>query len=75
MVNYTIKKMESEDEINGKAYVHYKSWQETYAGLIDAQYLAGMTLQKFTAIAKKKFGQYSCGERWRKSDRLCGLRR
>ncbi len=45
--------MESEDEINGKAYVHYKSWQETYAGLIDAQYLAGMTLQKFTAITKK----------------------
>ena len=53
MVNYTIKKMESEDEISGKAYVHYKSWQETYAGLIDAQYLAGMTLQKFTAITKK----------------------
>lgn len=53
MGNYVIKKMESEAEIEGKAYVHYKSWQETYAGLIDTEYLKGMTLQKCTAIARK----------------------
>lgn len=53
MGNYVIKKMESEAEIEGKAYVHYKSWQETYAGLMDAEYLKGMTLQKCTAIARK----------------------
>ena len=34
-----IKSMETEKEIVGKAYVHYQSWQETYAGLIDAKYL------------------------------------
>ncbi len=48
-----IKPMESEAEIEGKAYVHHKAWQETYAGLIDGDYLAGMTLEKCTAIAHK----------------------
>lgn len=53
MCSYVIKKMESEDEINGKGYVHYKSWQETYAGLIDAGYLEGHTLDVCTAIAHR----------------------
>ena len=53
MCEYTIKKMESEDEINGKGYVHYQSWQETYAGLIDAGYLEGHTLDACTAIAHR----------------------
>ena len=38
-----IKQMETEDEIRGKAYVHWKSWQESYAGIVDAGYLAQMT--------------------------------
>ena len=38
-----IKRMETEDEIRGKAYVHWKSWQESYAGIVDAGYLARMT--------------------------------
>ncbi len=42
----TIKAMETDDEIRGKAYVHWKSWQETYPGLMDAAYLAGRTLEK-----------------------------
>lgn len=53
MCSYIIKKMESEDEINGKGYVHYKSWQETYAVLIDAGYLEGHTLDACTAIAHR----------------------
>lgn len=53
MHDYIIKKMEGEDEINGKGYVHYKSWHETYAGLIDARYMEGITLEKCTAIAHK----------------------
>ena len=53
MDNYIIKPMESEDEINGKGYVHYKSWHETYTGLIDANYLDRHTLEKCTAIAHK----------------------
>ena len=41
-----IKHMETDDEIRGKAYVHWKSWNETYPGLMDAVYLAGRTLEK-----------------------------
>lgn len=35
MRKYMIKEMESEEEINGKGYVHYKSQHETYANLVD----------------------------------------
>ncbi len=52
-MNYTIKPMQADDEIDGKGYVHYKSWQETYAGLIDAEYLNNMTREKCKAIAHK----------------------
>lgn len=45
--------MQTEDEIDGKGYVHYKSWQETYAGLIDAEYLKNMTEEKCKSIAHK----------------------
>ena len=45
-MNCLIKAMETEDEIRGKAYVHWKSWQETYAGIVDAGYLSRMTLDK-----------------------------
>jgi len=50
---YCIKPMETEAEILGKAYVHYKSWHETYSELIDASYLQGVTLEKCTAIARQ----------------------
>ena len=53
MEKIVIKKMESEDEINGKGYVHYKSWHEAYAGLIDAGYLERHTLEKCIATAHK----------------------
>lgn len=53
MSNYIIKPMQTDNEINGKGYVHYKSWQETYAGLIDAEYLDNMTEEKCKAIAHK----------------------
>ncbi len=38
-----IKPMETDDEIRGKAWVHWKSWQESYAGMVDADYLAKLT--------------------------------
>ncbi len=54
MFHYIIKPMETADEIDGKGYVHYKSWQETYTGLVDASYLeTQMTLEHCTAIARK----------------------
>ena len=48
-----IKKMETDGEIAGKAYVHWKSWQEAYKGLVDAAYLEALTLEKCTAAAFK----------------------
>ena len=54
MGKIVIKKMESEAEINGKGYVHYKSWHETYTGLIDADYLERQTLEKCIATAHKR---------------------
>ena len=40
-----IKKMETEEEIRGKAFVHWRCWHEVYAGIIDQDYLDGMTLE------------------------------
>ena len=37
-----IKPMETEDEIRGKAFVHWKSWQESYRGIVDDGYLDRM---------------------------------
>ena len=45
--------MMTDAEIDGKAYVHWKSWQETYTGLIDQTYLDGITLEKCTQIAHR----------------------
>ena len=42
----TIKPMETEDEIRGKAYVHWKCWQVTYPGLVSQEYLDKFTLEK-----------------------------
>ena len=39
-----IKPMETDDEIRGKAFVHWKSWQESYRGMVDQGYLDRMTL-------------------------------
>ncbi len=51
MMSITIKKMESDDEIKGKAYVHWKAWQEAYPGIVDQNYLDGQTLEKCESIA------------------------
>lgn len=45
--------METEKEINGKGYVHYKSWHETYADLVDKGYMETVTMEKCTAIAHR----------------------
>lgn len=48
-----IEAMKPED-MDGKAYVHWKCWQETYAGLIDPGYLKGqITLAFCQDIARK----------------------
>ena len=42
----TIKPMETDEEIKGKAFVHWKCWQETYPGLVSQEYLEKFTLEK-----------------------------
>ncbi|MBO4868267.1 MAG: GNAT family N-acetyltransferase [Clostridia bacterium] len=46
-----IKKMETDDEIRGKGFVHYTSWQQAYRGIVDQGYLDSMSLQKCEEIA------------------------
>ena len=46
-----VKKMETDDEIRGKAFVHWKSWQEAYPGLVDQAYLDKLTLEKCEDMA------------------------
>lgn len=41
------------DDIDGKAYVHWKSWQETYAGIISQSYLDQLTLEKCQNNARR----------------------
>ena len=41
-----IKPMETDEEIKGKAFVHWKCWQVTYPGLVSQAYLDKFTLEK-----------------------------
>ena len=50
-MSIVIKKMETEEEIRGKAFVHWKSWQEAYPGLIKKEYLDRLTIEKCEQIA------------------------
>lgn len=52
MVKAIIREMKSND-IEGKAYVHYKSWHETYTGIIPDKYMEKVTPQKCLDIANK----------------------
>lgn len=47
----TIKTMETDEEIRGKAYVHWRCWHEAYAGLVSEAYLEKLTLSKCEQIA------------------------
>ena len=50
-MNITIKKMESEEEIKGKAFVAWRAWHETYPGLVSQEYLDNLTLEKCEEVA------------------------
>lgn len=49
-MNLTIRPMTLNDA-DAKGYVHWKSWQETYPGLVDADYLSKLSLEKCQSIA------------------------
>ena len=51
MMDIIIRKMETDDEIKGKAYVHWKSWHESYSGIVDPAYLKKLTLEQCEQIA------------------------
>ena len=42
----TIKKMETDEEIRGKAFVHWTGWHKAYPGLVSQTYLDALTLEK-----------------------------
>ncbi len=46
-----LKKMETEEEIRGKAYVHWAAWHEAYPGLVSHEYLQKLTLERCEKIA------------------------
>lgn len=48
-----VKRMETAQELEGKARVHYTSWQETYQGLLSDDYLAGMSYERCLAGARR----------------------
>ncbi len=47
----TIQPMETDEEIPGKAFVHWKCWQETYPGLVSQEYLEKLTPEKCEEMA------------------------
>lgn len=52
-MDIVIKRMETEDEIQGKAYVHWKAWHEAYPGLVSQEYLDRLTLEKCGEMARR----------------------
>jgi GNAT superfamily N-acetyltransferase len=53
MSKIIIKPMENEAEMQGKARVHYQSWQETYRGQLSDEYLDQMSFEKCLAITRR----------------------
>jgi len=52
-MDIVIKRMESDEEIRGKAFVHWKAWHEAYPGLVCQDYLDKLTLEKCEAMARR----------------------
>ena len=51
----TIKRLETDQEIDGKAYVHWQAWKEAYVGLVDQGFLDGRTLERSRQFARRAF--------------------
>ena len=52
-MNIVIKLMETDAEIRGKAYVHWKSWQASYSCLLDSAFLESRTLENCVSMAHR----------------------
>lgn len=57
----TIRPMTA-DDADAKAYVHWKSWLETYPGLVDAGYLSRLSLEQYRDIARRRAAPVTVAE-------------
>ena len=48
-----IKPAETDEELCGRGYVHCRSWQEAYRGIVCDRYLDAMTVEATTARARQ----------------------
>lgn len=54
MSKISIVPMVTDEDIDGKAYVHWKSWHETYSELVDMEYMKTITLEKCEKMAHRR---------------------
>lgn len=54
MSKISIVPMVTDEDIDGKAYVHWKSWHETYFELVDMEYMKTITLEKCEKMAHQR---------------------
>ena len=50
-----IKRLETKDEIKGKAAVHYQAWKEAYVGLVNQDFLDRRTMEMSLQSAQWAF--------------------
>ena len=50
-----IKRLETKDEIKGKAAVHYQAWKEAYVGLVNQDFLDRRTMEMSLQSAQRAF--------------------
>ena len=49
----TIKKMETDEEIQGRAFVSFQSWREAYSGIVEQKFLDEITIDRCLETAIK----------------------
>lgn len=52
-MDISIIPMTTQQDMDGKGYVHWKSWQETYTGLVDSAYMERLTLERCVEMAHR----------------------
>ena len=57
-MNIIIKRMETDEEIKGKAFVHWKAWHEAYPDLVSQEYLDNLTYEKCERKGKNSYTVY-----------------
>ena len=50
-----IKRLETKEEIKGKAAVHYQAWKEAYVGLVNQDFLDRRTMEMSLQSAQRAF--------------------